>query len=228
MLALTRRVKLHVDQPISNCCNCPVGTADHPDGGSCPFVDRTRRAGELIFLQGDPAERVWFVKSGTVLLLRQGSEDLGEGRVRAVRFVGSFIGLESLVDDAYNDTARASTDAVLCGITRDKLDSWLGPPQAPARVALELSLRADSTDLPRLAQTDGSAVSRVAAWLNTEGPRGVTLTLPRKVVADLLGMRPETLSRALATLAQREAIAVSRNNLRILDDDKLREAAGVV
>ncbi len=220
-------MKLHVDQPINHCCQCPIGQASHPDDDSCPFVDRSRRAGELIFLQGDQADRVWFVKQGTVLLSRQGGEDLGEGRVRAVRFVGSFIGLEALVSDEYGDTARASTDAVLCGITKDKIDTWLGPNQSPARVALELSLRADNTDLPRLAQTDGSAVERVAAWLHSEGPRGATLTLPRKVVADLLGMRAETLSRALASLASKEAIAVSRNTLRIIDDDKLREAAGL-
>jgi len=204
-----------------------VGSADHPSGNGCPFIDRQRRAGELIFLQGAGAERIWFIKKGTVLLSRQGSEDLGEGRVRAVRFEGSFVGLEALVSNSYSDSARASTDCVLCGITKDKVDQWLGAQSSPARVALELSLRAEKNDLPRLAQTDGSAVERVAAWLHDQGPRGVTLTLPRKVVADLLGMRPETLSRAMSELADRNAIAVTRTTLRIVDDDALRQAARV-
>lgn len=215
-----------VNKPIAHCSACPVGCASHAQGTTCPFVDRSRRAGELIFLEGDPADRVWFVKQGTVLLSRQGTDDRGEGRVRAVRFAGSFIGLEALVTERYADTARASSDAVLCGITRQKIDVWLGPERAPARVALEASLRADTSDLPRLAQTDGSAVERVAAWLHAEGPRGATLTLPRKVVADLLGMRPETLSRALATLAECNAIRLSRTTLTITDEVALRQAAG--
>lgn len=211
---------------INSCCQCPVGTAEHGNDQGCPFIDRARRAGELIYLQSDAASRVWFVKSGTVLLARHGGDDLGEGRIRAVRFAGSFIGLEALIGGNYADTARACSDTVLCGITRGKLDVWLGPTESPARRILELSVRTNKNELPRQAQTDGSAVERVANWIYAEGPRGATLTLPRKVVADLLGMRPETFSRALATLAEGSAIAVTRYTLRITDENALRQAAG--
>jgi DNA-binding transcriptional regulator YhcF (GntR family) len=54
----------------------------------------------------------------------------------------------------------------------------------------------------------------------------VTLELPRRVVADLLGMRAETLSRALAELVQRGATATTRTTLRIVDSSALAMAAG--
>ena len=187
----------------------------------CPFVDRTRAAGELIYLEGEPAQQVWFVKQGTIALLRKGGENHAEGRVRAVRFAGSFIGLETLVTDRYLDSARATTNVILCGTTRAGLESWLGPRDTPARTALELTLRAQCWELPQRAPPDGSAVERVAAWLCEEGQRGATLTLPRHVIADLLGMRPETLSRAIATLADRGVIAATRSEIAILDGTRL-------
>jgi len=39
-------------------------------------------------------------------------------------------------------------------------------------------------------------------------------------------MRPETLSRAMAILAQRGAIEVSRTKLKIVNENKLVELAG--
>jgi len=209
------------------CAKCPVGVASSAGSGHfCPFVDRSRQSGELIFLEGEPANHVWFVKQGTIVLLRKGGENNAEGRVRAVRFPGSFIGLETLVSDRYIDSARATTDAILCGTTRAGVDAWLGTKGSPARTALELTLRAECVDLPRRAPPDGNAVERVAAWLCDEGPRGVTLTLPRRIVADLLGMRPETLSRAMAILAERGAIEVTRTKLRIVNPGVLAELAG--
>ena len=50
--------------------------------------------------------------------------------------------------------------------------------------------------------------------------------LPRRILADLLGMRPETFSRALTALSERGAIAVTRTTLRIADQETLAEIAG--
>ena len=71
----------------------------------------------------------------------------------------------------------------------------------------------------------------IQRWLEScpQGyPGGVTLTLPRKVVADLLGMRAETLSRAMTELGELNAIAVTRTTVRIIDDVALRHVAHIV
>lgn len=199
-----------------SCADCEVGAASGAGRGQfCPFVDRSRRAGEIVYLQGLPASHVWFVKAGTVVL---GRESLKASRVRAIRFPGSFVGLEALVGESYRDTARAATDVVLCGATRDGMDAWLGPPGTPARTALELSLRASYGDLVRGASADGNAVSRVAAWLLDPGSRRIVIALPRHLFADLLGVRQETLSRALASLAEAGAVSVTRTAIDVLDE----------
>lgn len=47
----------------------------------------------------------------------------------------------------------------------------------------------------------------------------------RSMIAHMLGMRPEPLSRALATLAARGAILVSRTDLDIVDPNALSNIA---
>jgi CRP/FNR family transcriptional activator FtrB len=179
----------------------------------------------MIYHEDEPGRRIWFIKRGTVVLVRD-LDGESEGHVRAVRFPGTFIGIEALISDQYTDAARAASNVTLCSIAREAIDTWLGPPEMPARVALELTLRAACTDRMRSAAPDGTAVQRLAAWLCDEGPRHVMAVIPRKSVADLLGMRPETLSRALAELVKRGAIESGRNRLSIVSVDRLREAAG--
>ena len=209
-----------------SCAQCEVGVASGIGQGQfCPFVDRRRSAGELLYLEGERADHIWFIKHGTVVLYRESGDKDAEGRAHAVRFNGTFIGLEALVSDHYADSARASSDVVICGATRDGMDAWIGPKGSPARTALEITLRSQAADNSRRAP-HGSTVRRVATWLLHEGPRGATAALPRKLVADLLGMRPETFSRALAVLTKKGAISTTRTTLSILDDDKLCELTG--
>lgn len=205
------------------CDMCPVGhSSGNGQGGFCPFIRIHHRAGDELYAEGDPVHHVWFIKRGAVVLSRRRGDSRAE-RVRTVRFAGGFVGIESLVRSTYIDTARASGDTVLCKATCEGFEQWIGPRSSPARTALEASVQAMVRDLPPRAAADGSAAQRVAEWLTMESPQ--TLTLPRRVVADLLGMRPETLSRALASLAETGAIAVSRTKLEIIDQTALVEIA---
>lgn len=210
----------------AHCATCAIGKASaHGAGGLCPLIDRPIAAGDTIFSQGDPAKILFFVKEGAVSLTRDRSGGKS-ARVCAIRFPGSLFGTESVIGGAYAFTATAASDSVVCTVAGEGIDQWLGPKDTPARTALELTLRAHQGDVVHSAAT-GTAEQRVASWLCEEGPRGVTLALPRKVVADLLDMRAETLSRALAALSEQGALEVSRTTLRIADPRRLGEIAGV-
>jgi CRP-like cAMP-binding protein len=141
-----------------------------------------------------------------------------------VRGPGSFIGLEVLVRPTHADTVRTTEPTIVCGISRESLDAWLGPRGAPARMALEQTLLATADDRPRAAGADGTALERVARWILDESNSGVHV--PRRVVASLLGMVPETLSRSLADLHARELIVVTRRSITIRDRARLEAAAG--
>jgi CRP/FNR family transcriptional regulator len=193
------------------------------EGGTCRFVDRHHRRGALLYLQGDQADHIYFVKRGTVVLTRSGGISGGGDGAHGIRRTQSFIGVEALVTSTYLDSARALDDVIVCGAHVNDLDAWLGPPESPARVLLRGVLLSLTNEAPRGAGRDGVTLVRVARWLLDGGAQ--TRTIPRHVIADLLGMAPETLSRALARLAERGAIEVSRSSIRPIDLDILRQAA---
>lgn len=207
------------------CAACPVGAVSGVgSGGRCPLVDRRRRAGAYLYLQGGAAEKVWFVKAGRVVLSREGEDGQREGVAWAVRGPGAMLGVEALVRPTYVDSARAVIDTTACTASRDVMLQWIAAREGAARAVLELVLLAQSIDAPRRSGSDGSAVRRVAAFL-LEDPRGLAPELPRRVIAGFLGMLPETLSRALRALASRGAIETTRHSVRIVERARLEASA---
>lgn len=186
----------------------------------------THPAGTWLHAEGDPIASIGFLKQGTVVLSREADEHGGRRVAWALRRPGALLGAEGLVRRTYLDSARAMTEVVRCSAPREELKAWVDGSGEAARALLGLVLSGSALDSPRRASSEGSAVKRVAQWLLDEGPASAE-GVPRKVIAELLGMLPETLSRALAALAARGAITTSRRSIGLLDVEALRVAAGV-
>lgn len=202
------------------CAFCPVGAASHvSEGGQCPMVDRRKAAGSCLYLGGAPADTIYFVKHGAVALTRAAGD--GEGSPHAVRRAGSFLGLEAILQPTYLDSARAITDVTVCATSRAQMLGWLDR-MGTARVVLDSVLHAIAGDNTGRAQTDGNAPQRVARWLRDTTKQK---KLPRSILAGLLGMKPETLSRALAALARFGAITLTRTRMDVRDGALLAAVA---
>lgn len=180
------------------------------------MVERQRSAGAVLYLAGEAAERIMFVKRGAVTLARDVDHARGEGVTWTVRRPGSVLGAEALVRATYLDSARAVTDVIVCVAQLEEVDAWMRTREGAGRALLECVLSTQCADAPRRASSEGSARQRVASWL-LEQARDPAAALPRQVVAALLGMLPETLSRALASLASRGLIEVTRKSVRVID-----------
>lgn len=207
------------------CAGCSIGAAF--GGGSeprCPMIERPRAAGACVYLAGEPAERIFFVKRGAVTLSREVDQGRSDSVTWTVRRPGTVLGAEALVRDTYLDSARAITDVVVCVASRAEVSAWMTSREGAGRALLECVLLTHCADAPRRAGSEGSAQQRVASWL-LEQAREPQSALPRQVVAALLGMLPETLSRALAALAARGVVEVTRKDVRVLDARALESIA---
>jgi CRP-like cAMP-binding protein len=179
----------------------------------------------MLYLQGELVDKIYYVQRGTVALFRATTEESAFGRATALRGPESILGLEALSGGRYQHSAQAESDVVLCVASTDLFMDWLGPVDTPSTAVLRQVLRAEEEDVELSSARPQRSDERVAVWLlkSHEGEGA----LPRKVLADLLGMRPETLSRVLGRLSAAGAIAHTRTSVRILDRARLCDIAGV-
>jgi CRP-like cAMP-binding protein len=212
---------VHDHQPIDSCGTCPVGRAsDVTAGRRCPLIPRQRADGEVLHHEDMPADRISLIKRGLVVLTRRDANE--KPTPCGLRAPRSLLGLEGLLGQPYQHTARvAGGPAVVCSAQRAVFERWLGGEGGPLRTVLELSLGDQAPER----STRMTAVARVARWLLEQAIDGVPPAVPRRALAGLLGMRPETMSRALATLARADAILLTRRCLAIKDPAALERLA---
>ena len=190
------------------------------------MTPRTFEAGVTLAVEGADAERIWYVQQGSLALFREGREQDGAGIPWAVRRVGSLVGEECLVQSAYADTAVTLTPVTLCGASRESFLAWIAQVGSTASMTvMGLVIQARCAEGPRPTAAAGTAVQRVARWLADESRGGTAPKIQRRVVAGLLGMLPETFSRALASLVALGAIETTRKEIRVRDAQALLVAA---
>jgi len=206
---------------------CPIGCAAEHCGAHCPMVPRALEAGVTLCTGSAPADRIWYVRQGSIALFREASEERGAGVPWAIRKVGQLVGEECLVQGEYEDTAVTLGATTVCAASRETFQSWIeqvGP--SASQAVMILVIKARCTEAPRPAASEGRSVLRVARWLADESRGGAAPQIPRHVVAGLLGMLPETFSRALARLSASGAITVTRKEIRVIDARALLAIAG--
>lgn len=183
---------------------------------------RAFEPGATLCLEGTLAQRIWYLVDGVVALVRAVGEHRGVGVPWTTRRGGSLVGDEALVQREYIDTAVALTPITVCSAEVDAFRRWTDEAGADAaRAVMELVIKTHCASTPRPSSAEGTAARRVARWLADECRGGVAPALPRSAIAGLLGMLPETFSRALAALRHAGAITVSRQQIRVADPARL-------
>ena len=181
--------------------------------------------GETLFHQGEPAERFFIVLDGGVRLYRLAA-DGGECLVGLFSTGDSFAEAVALSGGCYPVAAEATASSTLLAITAgDFRRLLLEEPELGLRIISGLSLRLHTLVMRLEQQTTRSTTERVAAFLITLCPRldtSVVVRLPcsKQLLAQRLGMQPESLSRALARLRER-GVEVDGAEVRIDDPQRL-------
>jgi CRP-like cAMP-binding protein len=209
------------NSPVTDCNLCGLGIASQ---GRCRLTPTSRESGSTICAQGERPRTVYFIKEGFVALSAVSTR--GAELVLTLRGPSSLLCTEALQAEPSPYEVRALSRVKVCGISGDALAQWIGPERAAARVILDLVLTESRQQRDEVNWRHGDCLSRVArfalahARFLAERPNAVR----KQVVARLLGMRPETLSRCLTKLEADGVVDASRG-VRVLDPRRLAAIA---
>ncbi len=191
------------------------------------FARRVNAArGEIVHGPGRAADGVVIVAAGHVALSVQ--ETRGREKVVEICGPGESFGEENLVGEPGAVTARVVSAGMLIHLPREAVLQAMQRHPAAARCILRSVSR---KILLATHQIGGSATRsgllRLAGYLlryappDAHGDCTVTLTVPKRVVASLLGLSKETFSRLLGLLGSRGLVEVRGRSIRIPSADAL-------
>ncbi len=207
--------------PITDCNACSLGVASQ---GRCRLTPSSRESGATLCAQGERPRTAYFIKEGFVAL--SAVSPRGTELVLTLRGPAALLCTESLHGDPSPYEVRALSRVKLCGIGGDAMAQWVGPERSPARAVLDLLLSESKMQRDEVNWRQGDCLSRVArfalahARFLADRPNAVR----KQVVARLLGMRPETLSRCLTRL-ERDGVLDASRGVRVIDSRRLAAIA---
>ncbi len=206
------------------CLVCPMGRAS--PAGSCPFEERQLRPGAVLLRQGDTPVAVWYIKRGAVL--NSSLSAAGEETYLALRRGGSLLGTEGLADRPSPCESWAMSHVVACRVPVAAFKEWIGDRTTPAAAVLDILVNETRHLHDDRALAVGDATRRVSLYLLARARAAIPQEdepIAKSVLARVLGIRPETLSRALLRLREQGAITDDRE-ITVADADVLLQLAG--
>jgi CRP-like cAMP-binding protein len=208
----------------SACGACPLGRAAVPN--LCPFQERTLGAGTVLLRQGEVPDGVWYLKRGIVIVSSLSAA--GQETSCALRGPGALIGAETLLVRGAAHETWALEDIVACRIPAADFASWLGTDETPTRAVLMLMLTERARLHDERIAVSGTAAARLARFLvahrRLRGPYA-SIGMEKRLLARVLGIRAETLSRALATLRSAGALSDGADII-VRDEEILAQQSG--
>ncbi len=181
----------------------------------------TIKPGKHLFLEGDPADRIYEVASG-VLRLTRIMED-GRRQVIAFGYPGDTVGFPS--DGLYHTDCDALVPSTLIVHRRSHMESSKADPALHQRL-LQAALREISGMQDHFMMLGRkSSVEKLASFLGVLKDRvgqplgdyvQVTLPMTRADIADFLGLTTETVSRTFTQLRKAQIIAIDHVNTVII------------
>ncbi len=190
---------------------------------------KTQRYGahDAIFYEGDPAERVYELIEGAVMLFKL----LPDGRRQVVEVIGPDSLFGVVAGRHFDCNAETLTPSVVRVLDRRELEA---SPEFQAHVSRCLRRQIERLHDHALLLGRKSAFERVASFLirfvpgrginGCAGPQNekdeevIELAMTRQEIADYLGLTIETVSRVISDLKRRGLITIEKQDrIRITD-----------
>lgn len=183
---------------------------------------------EMLYNAGDISDNLFILHTGQVKVFD--IDESGKEHLINVLNPGDYVGETSLfLSSEHINFAQATKDGEICTIYKDDLLELLEKhPNIAIKILEEFArrLKVSQTQAKRIASN--TADSRLGLYLIENsvirnGKHYISLTMPRKDLANFLGMSPETISRKFKSFEQLGYInQLNNKEIVLLDIDALR------
>lgn len=193
------------------------------------IFERKIERGEVILLEGEPPEALYFVGSGAVKMFRTSAD--GKEQVLDIVRPGDSFNDVPIFDGGLNlASAQAMGAATIYGILKHDLDVFL---QHHPGIAVNIAsvLAAQVRHLVSLVDdlSFRPVVGRVAKILLEYAGNGMSPNqrLTQQDMAAIVGTAREVVSRSLKALQTEGVIRIDRHRIVVTDEEALKEIAGM-
>ncbi|HXY74895.1 MAG TPA: Crp/Fnr family transcriptional regulator [Dehalococcoidales bacterium] len=189
------------------------------------FFEKNVPRGDLIFMEEEPADSLYFLISGVVKLFKTSAQ--GKEQIISLARPGDVLNDISIFDGGPNEVSAQSVSPVLLyGIKKERFDSLMQKyPQMTGRIVKALA--AHTRQLITLVEdlSFKHVPGRVAKiLLQTIGNDGAQ-RLTQQEMANMAGTAREVVARSLKALDEQGLIKMERHSIIILDKSKLTKLA---
>ncbi|MDY0287681.1 MAG: Crp/Fnr family transcriptional regulator [Sphaerochaeta sp.] len=189
---------------------------------------RTLSSGEVLFRQGDSSDRLIIIRSGTLKLVRYGSD--GQQFLLETLFAGDFYGGDQLFSEShYRETGVAGIDLGICTIaSRDIRSLMLSDPHIGLSVMTYLNGKLEQYRLKVEMLATRSVEKRLAMFLLERGRRTASdvILLSQEEIGAAINLTKETVNRKLSQMQDSGLLSVAgKKRILLLDIPALETLA---
>lgn len=187
---------------------------------------------QVIFSENQVSEKIYIVKKGEIKLSKK--SDVDKDIIMQIVSAGQILGISSIFEDIYTETAAALTRTELCAINKPSLYNVLiHDKKMFIALGKVLSAELRKTEFSLTNIKTKSSMERLASYfveeyqihqMPTVTIISFKLALSRQEIADYIGVAPETISRLISSLPE-EVISLKGKYVTIKDIKKLKEIA---
>ena len=230
----------------NNCTECPcLGTTEWGVLSECELdsVNKSKRMitcepGETLYSQGEPSNGIYCIRSGLIGLRRVETN----GNSVLIRLVteGSTVGYRTfLTRGARANSAEALTASVMCYIPRPKVEEILKENSVLGESFLQHFIDdATETENNYVRSLTMGMKSRFLhlilvfyeryGYQDENGNAVVELPVKRGELAELVGVRPESISRLIDQLQANEIMLFKDRRIQFSNVDEILKQAGAI
>ena len=191
------------------------------------IFEKTVEQGEIILLEGEFTEALFFVASGTVKVFKTSAE--GKEQILSIVRPRESFNDVLVFDDSPNLTsAQAMTHVVLYGLEKNRLkDTLQNHPQIALNIIKVLAERVHQLMSLIEDLSFKHVIGRVAKILLEHAGDGTTpgLRLTQQEMAAMAGTVREVVARSLKSLEEEGMISLNRHRIMINDQEALKVTA---